>query len=500
MEEAYRLLLIEHQKKRIAARIANDPWRTYRNDPVGFILEGLHQCREDSWRGWRTILKAAYGTPLDNDELEFFRNVAQRDPPPGRVRELWLIVGRRGGKDSIASLMAVEASRFADCIAMRPGERAIVACLASDRDQASIVFGYIRGYFETIPSLMPWVQGDLPLTYRSGPIKLANSIDVRVTTNNFRAPRGRPVACAIFDECAFWRDENSATPDVETYRAIEPGMATIANSMLIGITTPYRKAGLVYQKYREHFGKNDPNVLVIQAETRLLNPMIDLLRPGLIEKAYEDDPESAKAEYGALFRDDLADYVPREVVERLVIAGRTVLPPEPGLDYFGFTDPSGGSRDSMTLAIAHPDSDGRGILDLVVEWRAPFVPSVVTKETCQFLKTYGLYKVTGDRYGGEWPVDEFAKNDVNYEHSELFKSDIYRDSLPLLMSSQVELLDNKRMVNQIVALERRTARGGRDSIDHPPNMNDDVANAVLGALVHVTNKTGTLDEWRSLAR
>jgi hypothetical protein len=32
-------------------------------------------------------------------------------------------------------------------------------------------------------------------------------------------------------------------------------------------------------------------------------------------------------------------------------------------------------------------------------------------------------------------------------------------------------------------LERRTARGGKDSIDHSPGQHDDVANAVAGALV-----------------
>jgi len=35
-------------------------------------------------------------------------------------------------------------------------------------------------------------------------------------------------------------------------------------------------------------------------------------------------------------------------------------------------------------------------------------------------------------------------------------------------------------------LERRTAQGGRDSIDHPPGAHDDLANAAAGALVSVS--------------
>jgi hypothetical protein len=44
----------------------------------------------------------------------------------------------------------------------------------------------------------------------------------------------------------------------------------------------------------------------------------------------------------------------------------------------------------------------------------------------------------------------------------------------------IELVDSQRMISQIASLERRTARGGRDSIDHPPNGHDDLANVVAG--------------------
>jgi hypothetical protein len=50
---------------------------------------------------------------------------------------------------------------------------------------------------------------------------------------------------------------------------------------------------------------------------------------------------------------------------------------------------------------------------------------------------------------------------------------------------RAQLLDLKRLVNQLCRLERRTARGGRDLIDHPqhPGAHDDLANAVCGAFV-----------------
>ena len=56
-----------------------------------------------SWASWRAILKAAIAEPMTDDEVKLFRSVAERDPPTQRVRELWIIAGRRAGKDSIAS-------------------------------------------------------------------------------------------------------------------------------------------------------------------------------------------------------------------------------------------------------------------------------------------------------------------------------------------------------------------------------------------------------------
>jgi hypothetical protein len=154
-----------------------------------------------------------------------------------------------------------------------------------------------------------------------------------------------------------------------------------------------------------------------------------------------------------------------------------------GTSYAAFVDPSGGSSDSMTVAIAHRDRGGRAVLDAVRERRPPFSPDEVVVEFSGLLKAYGIRKVTGDRYGGEWPGERFRAYGIEYVPSEKSKSDVYRDLLPLLNSRKTELLDLPRLATQLVGLERRTARSGKDSIDHAPGGHDDVANAVSGALL-----------------
>jgi hypothetical protein len=94
------------------------------------------------------------------------------------------------------------------------------------------------------------------------------------------------------------------------------------------------------------------------------------------------------------------------------------------------------------------------------------------------LKAYRIREVSGDRYGGEWPAERFRARGITYVPAQKPKSDLYRDLLPILNAHRADLLDLPRLAAQLCSLERRTARGGRDSIDHPPGTHDDVANAV----------------------
>jgi hypothetical protein len=183
------------------------------------------------------------------------------------------------------------------------------------------------------------------------------------------------------------------------------------------------------------------------------------LSPAVIQQAYRTDPASASAEYGAEFRSDVESFIPLEVVEARVIRGRFELPPIPGVSYTAFCDPSGGQSDSFSLAIAHVEKE-RAVLDVLRERPAPFSPESVVLEFAATLKKYRAFTVTGDRYAGEWPREAFSKCGVAYKASKRNRSEIYLELLPALMSGQVDLLDNPRLLAQLVALERRTGRAG----------------------------------------
>jgi hypothetical protein len=268
-------------------------------------------------------------------------------------------------------------------------------------------------------------------------------------------------------------------------------MATVPGAVLLGISSPYSRRGALWDAYRQHMGK-DGDVLVWQAATRSMNPSVPL---AIIEKAYAEDEASARAEYGAEFRRDIEGFVSREAVDAVVVPGRLELAPVDGVRYLAFTDPSGGSSDSMTLAIAHAE-DKRAVLDLVREQRPPFSPEFVVGDFAETLKRYRISQVRGDRYGAEWVAEQFRKAGITYRPAEKPKSDLYREFLPAINSQSVDLLDHPKLISQLCSLERRTARGGRDSIDHPPNGHDDIVNAAAGAVHLVLRRKGVT--WEDL--
>ena len=90
----------------------------------------IRNCSSRGFRGRRGTrgawcLKAIFALPMSDEEKAFFRTIADRDPPTEPCTEVWLIVGRRGGKDSVASLLgAYIAAMFNnDSKLLRPGER-----------------------------------------------------------------------------------------------------------------------------------------------------------------------------------------------------------------------------------------------------------------------------------------------------------------------------------------------------------------------------------------
>lgn len=409
-----------------------------------------------SWSSWIVALKSIFALPMDDQELALYKSCTQRERPPNRpFKEVYFIVGRRGGKSFIVAIIACFLALFKDYSQyLAPGERGALMILANDRKQSGIILRYIKAILN-LPMFKRYVQAE-----RAESVELTNGIDIQVATCSYRAVRGYTLIGAILEESAFWRVEG-ANPDREVKAALLPGMQTIPDAMMFIISTPYSRGGILYDGYKNFFGKEDEEVLVWQAPSIIMNPTLNEKK---IAKEIAKDPAAAKSEYEATFREDLEDFITLDVLEKVVVRGRSVLPPCSGFVYFGFADPSGGGADEFTLSVGHMEGQ-KVVQDVLLAMKGD--PHSIAAQYADELKKYGLSSVTGDKYAGAWVSEAFRKGGIEYVASELNKSELYLAALPHLHSGQAELLDDEIMTRQFRMLERRRGSSGRDSVDHP---------------------------------
>ena len=343
----------------------------------------------DTWAAWRTLLLAVLGEELRDEERIVFEGLTGRASEPLEpVEEFWAVIGRRGGK---TRAMAVLAAFIAACCDHRhilaPGEHGILPIMAASTLQAGQAFNFVSGIFSAAPNLKPLVENVTADT-----LSLSTGVDIQVRPASFRTIRGITAVAAIGDEIAFWRSDDSANPDTEILRALLPTLAT-TGGMLACISSPHAKRGKLYATFKRHYGPaGHPLIVVAKAPSRTMNPT---LPQRVIDRAREEDPEAASAEWDAEFRGDIEAFISREAIDAATVPGRIELPPVGGESYVAFVDPSGGASDSMTVCLAHVEGD-TAILDAVREVRPPFSPDAVVGDFVDLLGKYGVREVTGD--------------------------------------------------------------------------------------------------------
>jgi len=471
------------------------------------------------WTPWRAFLAALYGLPMTKAETAIFRRCTGRTvAPTAKHREGWLVCGRRSRKTAISSLVGVYEGAYRDHSRyLAPGERAIIPMVAKNKADAQQLHDYVLAIFR---AGLTWML-KLPVTGEAKveSIALVNQCDYMIRPASISAMRSRSVPLALFDEIAFWPGEGYADPDKTLVDSVKPGQSEVPDPLLLGLSSPYGRRGVLWDRYVSHYGEDNPRVLVWKAPTLYMNGPVEirdeawawndrLIRSkhdrgevgeyiawldtkiakatdtarwnivAEVKSAYEDDPVSASSEYGAEFRADAVALIAIEDLQPCIDVGVTVRAPQDGVAYVGFVDPSGGRKDSFGLSIAH--WDGRVLQDYVREWVPPFDFDQVVNEAGAILTRYGLTQVHGDAWGNDATEAHFRRVGVLYHVSDRTRSELYRDLLPLVTSGKVRLLDNERQKTQLLGLERSPGQG-REKIDHRPNQHDDVANACAGA-------------------
>ena len=439
----------------------------------------------DSWHVWWSTLLGAFGEKLSTKEADAFRRATNRDPVFNRVfREIAAFVGRRGGKDSASSIVLVYLALLRKW-KLSPGEIGVVLLLAVDREQAKVAFKYVRGLLEAVPELESEVQ-----SIQSDRIILKNGIEIQVGTSDYASVRGRTVLAAVLDEASFWPHDQLT----EVLRALRPSMATQPDAMLLIITTIYAANGPAYDVFRE-WGKDDPRRLVVKGTTRDFNPTVS---EEFIKAELDKDPHGAGAEYMTIPRSDLETFLDAALVDSATRSSPRELPfavtnPQGGhYSYFAGLDVSGGRGDAAAAAVSRTDGE-RVAVCATRRWPAPHDPLEVAKQVAAFLKSYHLMSATADNYAAEFATASYREAGVHLQPADFSRSESYLYMLPLFTTGRIEIPDEPTLRTELLGLQRRTGRSGKDAVDHPPHGHDDLANATSLSAVMASRTTGSDD-------
>ena len=182
-----------------------------------------------TWEAWCAFLAATFGLPMTPEQFAIYTECTGRTDRPAAANEVWAQVGRRGGKSLTMALCAVFLATFRDYRPyLVPGERGLVAVMASDKKQARTILRYASAMLTRVPMLAKLVER----AHAEG-FDLKNEVSIEITTASLRAARGYTIVAALLDEIAFFRSEDSANPDYEILNSIRPAMGTIPNALLL---------------------------------------------------------------------------------------------------------------------------------------------------------------------------------------------------------------------------------------------------------------------------
>jgi hypothetical protein len=409
---------------------------------------------------------------------------------PQNYREAWVVIGRRGSKsDAIAATqVAYEALCGGHEDYVRKGQRALCFQVAQDLRMARYSLHFISAALESSPIGKKAIQQTT-----ADRIDLSNGLTVCVVPPTLKSVRGYACPVAVLDEVGVWyQDSDAANPDYEIYRALSPGMLQFPNKLLMGISTPWNKSGLLYRFYSAgtRGAKVAPNlprdefkdVVVLHGSTALLqNPLVTR---DFLKKERDHDPKAFERECLAVFQDSISGFLPTALIERATDRGILERAPEPRPAYVCAIDPAF-KRDAFGLTIVHRDDKGVLVVDAVRRWlgnqETPLNPRIVLAEIANLIKYYNLDVVYSDQYHFEslaQLAEDYGLSIIGIPFTARAKAEMYGNLQQLFHQGRIRLIDHEELLKELRVLERELTDGGTVAIGAPSGFHDDLVSTL----------------------
>lgn len=395
-----------------------------------------------------------------------------------------IVAGARGGKSRLFGAAALlRAAVRVDVAHLGAGESAVGLVVAPDVRLAAQVIRYVEGFVvehEAMRALAVKSRGEFATIDRvtlARPCDDGEEREVVIqslpATRGGSAVRGRSLVDAYLDECAFFRDENSAVNDAEIYRAILPRLLPGAQIRLG--STPWGQSGLLFDLWRAHHDRPTRAIVAVRAPTLALRD--DEWIREIVAQERDRDPDNARREFDAEFLSTAGGaFFPPDVLRAAVDDGRPSCGPEAepralggrvgcGVD-FAFRS------DSSAIVVAQAGLAGGPVsVSYVAERRPaegrPLRPSEVVHEFAAIAQAYRAPSLLSDGHYLETVREIVGAHGLDVESApegQAGKARTYVAVRQALLAGRLRLPDDPRLLAQLRAVEATPQPGGGLSI------------------------------------
>ena len=401
------------------------------------------------------------------------------------------ILGRRGGKSSVAAMLAVFSSikvNWNPYLSKTPV--ATVAVLSHTVDFSQEILDIIKGLIDDSAILSRLRDPHRKNTQSTFHLKVPfldendkieySSIAIKVGAASKKTTRGRAVCTLLCDEIAFWNlDKDSAEPDTEILKAIRPSLLQFGNQgTIIKLSSPATKQGVLYEEWlrREELRGE---YLQFKAPSWTWNTILPIEE---FKKEHSYDPDGFDTEFRANFVDSISNFIQPEFVDLCTVKGVTFQTPadEREVQYSAAID-AAFKNDRFGFSLV--GFNGKRVTQYVLKfWEGSKKHPVQAHEVAAYIRTicneYGVTNVVGDQYAFQPLREIFLQYGVNLiegTFTNIYKRKIYFGLKRLIHSQQIDLLDIPLLAKEIKELQVEQSPSGQIKIGHPQGGNDDLA-------------------------
>lgn len=419
-----------------------------------------------------------------------------------------LIVGRRGGKTTLAAIVAIYSTlkiNWRPYLTKTPVATVLVLSHSVDLSEeildilkqlveGSQVLNLLRNLKKKNTTKIFHLK--VPFLKDGDKVEYSN-VRVKVGAASKKTTRGSAVCTLLCDEVAFWNlAEESAEPDHEILRAARMSLLQFReHGTIIKMSSPGIKQGVLYDEWQKREDlKND--YIQFKAPSWVWNTILGVNE---FKAEHRLDPEGFDTELRANFVDSISNFILPEFVDMCITRGVTFNPPsDDGKTIYSAAIDAAFKGDRFGFSIVGYN-EKRVTMYALKYWEGSKKAPVQVHEVASYIRTvcrqYGLNEVVSDQYSFQPMRELFLQYGINLVENTFtlpYKRKIYFGLKRLIHNQQIDLLDIPLLAKEIKELVVEQTASGQIRIGHPQGGSDDLSDATAVAVHRVMEKAGVV--------